>query len=230
VRQRSAIILGLATITAALTGPGQTIGVSVFVDGFVDDLHLSREQVSAAYLVGTLTGALFLPWMGRMIDRRGVRLAQMAIGVGFALALVNMSFVSGLVWLAIGFAGIRFLGQGSLSLVSTVTVSLAFDRRRGTALGIFSTATSGLMATVPVGLALMIGGVGWRATWLFASGVVLVTVVPIAYFGLRSLPTGRCDHDAEQPDEVRSGDYGRAEAMRTRSFWILAAVTGSAGS
>lgn len=230
MRRQSIVVLGLATVTAALTGPGQTIGVSVFVDDLVDDLGLSREQVSAAYLVGTLTGAMLLPWVGRMIDRRGVRLAQLAIGAAFALALVNMSFVQGLVWLAIGFTGIRFLGQGSLTLVSTMTVSLAFDRRRGTALGIFSTATSALMAFVPVGLALLIAGVGWRNAWLVAAAVVLVTVVPIAYFGLRSLPTGHLGPDAEPVAEVGDGaDYDRGEAMRTRSFWILASVTGSAG-
>jgi MFS family permease len=230
VRRPSILVLGLATLTAALTGPGQTIGVSVFVDDLVSDLGLSREQVSAAYLVGTLAGAMLLPWVGRMIDRRGVRLAQMAIGAAFALALVNMSLVQGVVWLAIGFAGIRFLGQGSLTLVSTMTVSLAFDRRRGTALGIFSTATSALMALVPVALALLIAGFGWRNTWLIAAGVVLVTVVPIGYFGLRSLPTGHLASRSE-PDATVAGhaDYDRPEAMRTRSFWVLAAVTGSAG-
>ncbi|MDX2381447.1 MAG: MFS transporter [Acidimicrobiia bacterium] len=230
MRRQSVVVLGLATLTAALTGPGQTIGVSVFVDDLVDDLDLSREQVSAAYLVGTLTGAMLLPWVGRMIDRRGVRLAQIAIGFAFALALVNMSFVQGIVWLAIGFTGIRFLGQGSLTLASTMTVSLAFDRRRGTALGIFSTATSALMALVPVGLAVLIAGVGWRNTWLIAAGVVLVTVVPIGYFGLRSLPAGH--HGPAHESEAGRGnasDYERREAMHTRSFWILASVTGSAG-
>ena len=230
MRRQSIVVLGLATVTAALTGPGQTIGVSVFVDDLVDDLGLSREQVSAAYLVGTLTGAMLLPWVGRMIDRRGVRLAQLAIGAAFALALVNMSFVQGLIWLAIGFTGIRFLGQGSLTLVSTMTVSLAFDRRRGTALGIFSTATSALMAFVPIGLALLIAGVGWRNAWLVSAAVVLFTVVPIAYFGMQSLPAGHLASGAEPVAEVGDGaDYDRGEAMRTRSFWILASVTGSAG-
>ena len=60
-------------------------------------------------------------------------------------AVVGIAVLAGIV-----FTGIRFLGQGSLTLASTMTVSLAFDRRRGTALGIFSTATSALMALVPV--------------------------------------------------------------------------------
>ena len=92
-------ILALATLAMGLTGPGQTIGVSVFIDHLVDDLSLSREAVSFAYMIGTLTGATFLPSVGSWVDRRGVRRAQMVIGTLFALALVNMSFVNGLVWL-----------------------------------------------------------------------------------------------------------------------------------
>lgn len=220
--------------------------MSVFVDRFVEDLSLTRDQVGAAYLVGTLTGAALLPWVGRQIDRRGVRLAQMVIGACFAVALANMSLVNGLVWLAIGFGGIRFLGQGSLSLVSTVTVSLRFRERRGTALGIFATATSGLMALVPVVLSLVIDSIGWRQAWLVAAAVVAVTVMPIAYFGLRSMPRGAPDRVviAESVDEPAESappaavtetgtpsttDFERGEALRTRSFWMIAAVSGSTG-
>ena len=226
---RGWVVLALASLTAALTGPGQTIGVSVFIDSFVADLSLSRSEVSTAYLVGTLAGAALLPRVGRFVDTRGVRLAQIIIGVMFALALVNMSFVTGLMWLAIGFAGIRFLGQGSLSLVSTVTVALAFVRQRGTAIGIFATVTSGLMALVPVLLNVSIDGVGWRTTWLLAGGFIAVTVVPIGWFGLRSLPTGRRVMMDDTTEGISDDSYDRGEALATRSFWMLASVSAAAG-
>lgn len=228
------MVLAFAVIAAGLTGPGQTIGVSVFIDHFVDDLSLSRSQVSSAYLVGTLAGATLLPSVGKLIDRRGVRLSQMLIGLLFGLALVNMSFVNGLVWLAIGFGGIRFLGQGSLSLVSTVTVQLRFDRTRGTALGIFTTASAGVMALVPVALAVVISAVGWRNAWLVSAAVVVALVVPIAWIGLRDLPTGTrktvsADPAVEIGGRADTDSFDRGEAMRTASFWMLAAVSGATG-
>ena len=230
---RGWVVLALASLTAALTGPGQTIGVSVFIDSFVADLSLSRSEVSTAYLIGTLSGAALLPRVGAFVDARGVRIAQVIVGVLFALALVNMSFVNGLAWLAVGFAGIRFLGQGSLSLVSTVTVALAFVRQRGTAIGIFATVTSGLMALVPVILNVSIDGVGWRRTWLLAAAFVAVTVVPIGWFGLRSLPTGHrtviIRPEGAPGTEAPDDSYERGEALRTRSFWMLAAVSAAAG-
>jgi MFS family permease len=226
---RGWFVLLLATIAAVCTGPGQTIGVSVFIDYFVDDLSLSRSEVSVAYLVGTLLAATMLPLVGKMIDRRGVREAQIIIGLAFGVALVNMSFVNGLVWLTVGFLGIRMLGQGSLGLVSTVTVSIRYLRNRGTALGLFATGTAAGMALIPVALALVISRVGWRNAWLVAAGVVVAVVVPIAWFGLRSLPVGTRRVDAESTTVVADESFSRAEAMRTRSFWVLAAVNGAAG-
>ncbi len=225
-------VLLWAVLTSALTGPGQTIGVSVFIDHFVDDLGLSRPEVSGAYLVGTLTGSLFLPSVGRFIDRRGVRISKMIIGVLFAAALVNMSTVNGLISLAIGFTGIRLLGQGSLSLISTVTVSLRFKNNRGTALGLFSTASGALMALAPLALAATIAAVGWRDAWLVAAVVIAATVVPIAWFGLASMPrTSAITSTPSTPgvDVPSVVSFDRSAAMRTRGFWILAAVSGSAG-
>ncbi|MEM9465872.1 MAG: MFS transporter [Actinomycetota bacterium] len=223
-------ILALATIAMGLTGPGQTIGVSVFIDHFADDLDLSKNAISAGYAIGTLCGSLTLPTVGRWIDRYGVRRAMTVIASLFALGLTYMSGVQGIVTLTIGFFFIRMLGQGSLSLVSTVTISRWFDRRRGVALGIAMTVSSALMALVPVVLSFVIDGVGWRSAWLIASGTIAVVVIPLAWFGIidrpasvGQFPDGRPPTEAEQTNE----EWGveRSEAIRTRAFWILALAT-----
>lgn len=227
-RGQTGLVFGSAVLASSLTGPGQTIGVSVFIDHFVEDLGLTRPEVSAAYLIGTLSGSVFLPSVGRFIDRRGVRRSQVIIGVLFAAAVLNMSFVQGLVTLALGFVGIRMLGQGALSLVSTVTVSLRFTENRGTALGLFSTITAGLMALVPIGLAALISAVGWRETWVISAIIVAVTVTPLAWFGLRSMPVGDQSSSVSLTDDG-DGSYSRSQALRSRAFWILASISSTAG-
>ena len=182
-------MLTIAVIAAVMTGPGQTIGVSVFIDHLVAALDTSRSLVSSAYLVGTLTGAAAMPFVGRFIDRRGVRLSQTLVGLAFAAALVVMAGVSSLPWLIVGFAGIRMFGQGSLSMVSSVTVALWFERRRGLAMGILATATGALMTLVPVVLNQIIEGYGWRIAWLVAAVAVAVVVVPLGWFGLVDRPS-----------------------------------------
>lgn len=224
-------MLGAAIAAMALTGPGQTIGVSVFIDHFVDDLSISRPQVSTAYLIGTLSASLLLPRVGRLIDRIGVRRSQIFIGILFAAAIANMSLVMGLVTLTLGFFGIRLLGQGSLSLVAGLSVSLRFSEGRGTALGIHSTVAAGLLATVPILLAAAIAAFGWRGAWLAAAAVVGVAVPSLAIFALRSMPTSSAEASRAEAAQnlTATRQFDRTEAMKTRAFWMLAAVSASAG-
>jgi MFS family permease len=225
----------LASITGAMTGPGQTIGVSVFIDHFIEDLGISRSEVSTAYLIGTLGAALVLPSIGRRIDHIGVRKAMMAIAFAFGLALVGMAGVTGLVALAVGFFAIRLFGQGSLSLASTLAVTHWFERKRGLALGITATATSILMSLVPVLLNVVIEAYSWRTAWIVAAVMVWVIVIPIARFGLIDRPVDVGQHadgdtvDADVPVVSVRASATRAEAVRTGRFWILAAASSAVG-
>ena len=229
-------ILGLAIITGGLTGPGQTIGVSVFVDQFISDFGMSRSEVSTAYLIGTLIAALGLPLIGRRVDRVGARRAMTVIGVAFGVALVGMAGVQGFVTLAIGFVAIRLLGQGSLMLVSTVAVTLWFEKRRGTVLGIFTTGTAIVMALVPVGLSLIIEGYGWRVAWLTSAVMIWLVVVPIARFGMidrpsdvGQVPDGPKTKKMKPSKEQTTVSATRSEALRTNRFWSLIAASATVG-
>ena len=230
-------ILVLATLTGALTGPGQTIGVSVFIDHIIEDLALTRSEVSIAYLIGTMLGALTLPTVGRWIDRVGVKRAITLIGAAFAVALVAMGGVANFITLAAGFTFIRLLGQGALSLASTVAVTHWFARRRGMALGIYMTAVTILIGLVPVLLNLAIGTTTWRTAWLIAAVAIFITVVPIGRFGMISYPSdigevpdGHAAVAAAKEVHTPGRSLTRAEAVRTVPFWIIlsmSAVTGA---
>ncbi|MDH3605805.1 MAG: MFS transporter [Acidimicrobiia bacterium] len=218
----------LATLTAALTGPGQTIGVSVFVDPMIEALDLTRSQVSAAYLIGTLLGALALPSTGRWIDRMGARRAMTLIGLAFGTGLIAMSGVGGFITLALGYSLIRWLGQGSLSLVSTVAVTHWFERRRGLVFGLMMTGVSALMSLTPVLLNLAIEAYSWQTAWRLAGVAIWLTVVPIAYFGIINRPADvgqRTDGDdapavGTVPVEPRRS-HTRRQAVGEVRFWVL---------
>lgn len=229
-------MLAFATVTAALTGPGQTIGVSVFIDHIIEDLGLTRSQVSTAYLVGTMLGAITLPSVGRWIDRIGVRPAITGIGAGFGAALIAMSGVSSFITLAAGFTFIRLLGQGSLSLASTLTVTHWFERRRGFALGLYATSSGALMSLTPVLLNLVIDAYSWRTAWILAGVGVFLLVVPIARWGIISYPSdvgqvpdGAATDLTEERLDAPRPSATRAEALRSVAFWVLLAASASNG-
>jgi len=229
-------IVGLASITGAMTGPGQTIGVSVFIDHFIGDLGVSRSQVSTTYLIGTLAAALVLPLIGNRIDRVGVRRAMTMIAIAFGIALVGMAGVNGLAALTVGFFAIRLFGQGSLSLASTLAVTHWFDRRRGLALGIMATSMGILMSLVPVALNVIIEAYSWQTAWIAAAVLVWVIVIPIAQWGLIDRPSDVGQYPDGVPPTTHSGAHAsvavsksRKEAIRTSRFWIVAAASATVG-
>lgn len=244
----------VAALALAATGPGQTIGVSVFVDPLSEALDLTRSQVSGAYMVGTLAGALAMPFAGRAIDRLGVRLVMAVVGAAFGLAAMAVSGVTGLVTLGLAFVGIRALGQGSLSLTATTTVGVAFRRRRGLAVGLATAVGTALMGLVPVALNAVIDAVGWRLAWVVAGAAVALLVAPLGWFGLRAVAgrhgapegAGACgDHDAAGADgaaeaagageevDARGGSAPasatRGQALRTPLLWAITGATASTG-
>ena len=224
-------MVGLASLVGILTGPGQSIGVSVFRQHLSDGLNLSDSAIATAYLLGTLLSSTCQPRIGRWVDQIGVRRASTVFGVAFALVLAHMSMVRGFVWLAAGFFGIRLLGQGALSLTSTVAVMHWFDRRRGFALGVKMTLTLGGMSTVPMLLAVAIDAWGWRIAWLAASAVIALAAVPVSWFGyvnrpadLGQLPDGAPPVHVDQTGSAQPSAT-RSKALRSTAFWALAAVT-----
>ncbi|WP_219420018.1 MFS transporter [Pseudonocardia nigra] len=210
-----------------LTAPGQTAAVSVFIDPLVAELGVSRAAVSTAYLIGTLAGAAALPYVGRAMDRYGARPVLLAVGAVFGAVLVGLSAVTGLVGLTAGFVGIRFAGQGALTLVATTLVAYHVQRRLGTAIGLVTAVGSAGISLVPIGLEALIAEHGFRTAW-FAQGIaVWVLIVPIALLGVpRRRPVADpAPSGADEPAPPPRGP-GRAVILRTPMFWVLAGGIG----
>ncbi len=223
-----------ASIALALTGPGQTAGISVFVDPLISELDITRTQLTTAYMIGTLGGALALPWIGRGMDVYGVRRAMVLIGLVFGGVLLALSLVSGLGGLTVGFVLLRMSGQGALALAATTVVASWFWRRRGLALGIVGAAGALGITLTPLAANALIDAVGWRQAWVVEGLVVLAVIVPMALFAIRNRPSDVGQHPDGEPSlhsEARESEGATvAQARRTLLFWvILAAVSLNAG-
>lgn len=223
-------MLTASTIGMAMTIPGQTVGVSVFLDSIVADLDLSRSAVSGAYTVGTLVASLALPFVGRQVDRVGPRRAVIVIATLFALACAFLGAVTGFVTLLIGFIALRGLGQGALSLVSIHSINIWFVRRRGMAVGLAGVGMAGAIAVLPLGLDRLMGEFGWRWAYVILGMGVLVVMIPVGGGLFRHRPElyGLFpDASKKTPDESHTADethYELAQARRTFTFWLY--VTG----
>jgi hypothetical protein len=77
------------------TTPGQTVGVSSFIDPIASDLGLYRDRVLVPYSVGTFLGILTAPSIGRLVDRFGPRRLIVPVVVALATACGYMSLAWG---------------------------------------------------------------------------------------------------------------------------------------
>lgn len=216
-------VTAAGAIAYALTAPGQTAAVSVFVGPMVAELGLSRSVVSTAYLAGTLAGAAALPLVGRAMDRFGARPMLLAVGAVFGAVLVGLSAVSGVVGLTAGFVGIRFAGQGALTLIATTLVAYHVQRRLGVAVGVVTAVGSAAISLVPIGLEALIAGSDFRTAWLVQGIVVWVVIVPLAVWGVPARP--RRVPATEGPVADGPGRSAR-RVLRVPMFWALCAGIG----
>lgn len=233
------IVLIVGTLGVIMSSPGQTYSFSIFIERFIEDLQISRSLISTLYAVGTVTGSLALPYIGRAIDRRGNRIMVVVIALTFGAACIYMGFVQNAMMLLIGVIFMRMLGQSSMTLVSRNVMNQWWVKRRGFVLG-----TSTLIsATLSVGLFpnlinWLIPQMGWRATYWVLGALVMGLMIPLGYLFFRErpeqyglLPDGNADKNmtAAPPKSlfrtpkkvVAEENWTRAQAIRTRAFWLI---------
>lgn len=239
------VVLIVGTIGAIASVPGQTAGVSVFTDDLTASTGLTRLQLSIAYLVGTGSSGFLLAAGGRAIDRCGSRAVALVAVIGLALTLGGLSLVgpmstaTGLVVMSLGFAALRFTGQGLLTLASRTMVAQWFDRRRGLVTSLSMSVVSFAFAAAPALLVALIEIDGFRTAWRLMGVVLLVvvgTIVAIFYrvspetsgIVIDGEPPGASAPHAPRPVDGAvvalvgtDDDATRAEAVRDLRFWAI---------
>ncbi|MGI9323906.1 MAG: MFS transporter [Pseudomonadales bacterium] len=237
------VIWLLSTLGFLLSVPGQTMGMGVFTDSFIDAFGLSRTQLSVAYFWGTLGSALLLTRAGRAYDRRGARTMIVASSVLLGIVLLVLSQLDrlalpladqlgiGAVWLMMPlmlacYFGVRFSGQGVLTSASRNVLLVWFERRRGLVSGVRGVFVSLGFSIAPLILAFMIDDFGWRGALLLMAGVVGVLFASLAVLFVRDNPAS-CDlhsdgiaQKATAPDGLPSPvEHTLAQARRTPEYW-----------
>lgn len=244
------VVLAVGTVGIVASVPGQTTGISVFTDHLLEATGLTRLQLTNAYLFGTLVSGLLLPFGGRWLDAVGARVMGPIAALGMALSLAALSSADRLVAfagsltaatvpsavvgvgvLSVLFGGLRFTGQGLLTLTSRTMIARWFDRYRG-----LIGATSGAVIGFTFSLAPMVF-LGWieRADWQGAwrqMALLLLVFAAVAVVFFRETPeesglemdggTGR-DEDGSTGSASRRKEpaWTRSEALATSEFWLI---------
>ena len=227
------VIVGVGMLGIFASGPAQSHTFSVFIGPIALDLGLTQTEMASAYGLATLAAALCLPAMGWFLDRAGAKRMLAVVALFFGSACAAFGLVSGLFWLAIGFAALRFLGQGSLMMGSSNMVSQWFTRKRGTALGLMTMGFGISMAVHPELSQWLIEWVGWREAWFWIGATTWIFVLPPIVILAISKPEDvglhpdGVIHSSTDEDGAESVgpqmDFTLSEALHAPAFYIVAA-------
>ena len=222
------VILAACAAIFFCSGPGQSHTFSIFFGLIGDELGISGTWIASAYGGATLAAAFGLPYMGRLVDRVEIRRMMIVVAVLLGSSCVGFAAVGDALWLAIGFALLRFFGQGCLMLLCATLVAQWFERRRGFAMGLIALGFAASMAVHPPLDQWLTEAVGWRqaGVWL---GVITWALLLLMLLFIHDRPEEKgmkpdgaaLDSDDSVPS--RKGGLTLHQAVRTPTFWIIAA-------
>ena len=228
------VILGCACCAGLSRQGGAVATLSVFVSPMTAEFGWSRTALSGAVSLGGLLAAVAAPSLGRLLDREGARLVLCVAILTTGLANLALSLTGSLWMFYVLFCVARMNFAGPFDLGIYGAVNSWFITRRSLANAIASVGQmTGLVVLPMIGSLAMLTG-GWRAGWLAIGTTVLVVgFVPAFLLMVRSpedaglVPDGVRHFQASttaraiRPEPV----FTRAQAIRTRSFWLLTLFT-----
>jgi sugar phosphate permease len=233
------IMLAVAMLIHICSAPGQTYGISVFNPYFREELGLSASQLGGAYMAATLLAGLPLTLVGSLMDRYGTRTALLIVVSLLGVTCVSVSRVSGIWSLFMVFFCLRFLAQGSMGLLAANSMAMWFSRRLGFASGLANMGMAASFGLIPLLNLFLIQEFGWRTTYILLGVSVCIILIPLLLLLYRNRPEemgleldgGPLDpQDGPEPSTAplqSARSFTLRAAMRSRSFWLLAAVTSS---
>jgi MFS family permease len=179
----------LALSVAVFLSTGVRFTVGPFLKPIVADLGIDRASFSLVVPVSLFLYGVFMPLVGRLVERLGARPVTVAGTALLAAAVSAMGLVTQLWQLYLLYGVLIALGLAATGHVAgAAIVARWFVRRRATALSVLGGASmAGMSLLVPVAMWLILR-VGWRATYAVMGLAIFVVITPLIIWVVRDSP------------------------------------------
>jgi MFS family permease len=225
------VVVGM--FCSALSSPGQSFALSLYIEHLITDVGISRVGISSLYAASTLAAAAALPLFGAMADRVSARAYMRAVLLGMGVALLLLSQARGVAVLALAFVALRLLGQGAIGLGTLTATVRWFRQYRGRALAIVALGYALGELLFPGLIVLLMMWVGWRGSLVLLGILYIVLAAPLAsrFLRERSADDPPLDGASVELNPPHPGvehyverDFSFGAALRTPTFWAMLAV------
>ncbi len=207
---------------------------ATFLKPMTEDLGWSRGFFSLAVSLSGLVSAPLALLVGPMVDRKGGRTFMLVGGIIMGATMIALGFVHAK-WQFIALrsllAPLAMAGVGQL--VTQVTVSNWFIKKRGRALAILAMGMSSGAMIAPLLSTFLISAVGWRHAWMVLGLICWIPLAPVVLLMKRRPEDMGLSPDGVAPEASRGTGrlpaspevtWTRREAVRTGAFWLFTLV------
>ncbi len=207
-------MLGVLCLTEITSWGTLYYAFPVLAPSIAEDTGWSLGAITAAFSGGLVVSALAGIPVGRILDRHGPRWVMTTASVLGTPALVGVALAGSFGWFLAAWLVVGVAQAGTLYPPAFAALTRWWGDDRVRALTTL-TLVAGLASTVfaPLSAALL-GGLGWRDTYLVLAAVLAVVTVPAHLVGLRG-------DWPEVTEELRVDDAGAAAIARSRPFVLL---------
>jgi len=208
-----------------------TYAVSLLTLPVQDSFDVGVEMVMYSLTCGTFIGLFTMPIVGILLDKLSVRKLVAAGIVLFALGLWLVGQSTSIIQYIVLFGITMALANAMAgSMISSAVVSRWFTENRGRALGIAATGTSVGGVLIPGLITYWLPGYGWRGTLENLAIALIVIVLPVVLWSIRSWPSEvgmQASQQGEDGASTTSGaQLGLKAIMKNPGFWWLAGALG----
>jgi len=176
----------------------------------------------AGFAIGNLVMGLASPIVGNCLERFPARisvaLGGIALAAGFLLGSIAHSF-----WQIIAlYASVLALGAAFTGLLPAQSVAVRIlPHKAGTLSGVITLGISTGGIVMPGILTGPVAAFGWRPAFLIVSAIVLVTIVPSAWFLLRGYgERGLAAHGSETVSGNEAAQNTTRAILGKLAFWV----------
>jgi MFS family permease len=189
----------------------------------VADFEWSRAAFAAGGIPLLLAMGLSAPLVGALSERIGARSVVAGASLLLGGSLFVLSRMDSLVefYLASALLGLGMTGVGDV--VVGALASRWVREGRGLVLGVVFVGSNVGGAAVPPLAEQVAAAASWRTAFLVVAVAAVALILPVALTLLRE-PSTRMSEEVAIASERRDDSLDLSQALRTRSFWILAGV------
>ena len=184
----------------------------------------SRGEIGFALTLMTWASALAMPFLGRRMDRMGSRRVLLVTAGLITVVTLSLAAATSSILQFWGCFAVLGLLNGS-QVGYTKVVSGLFTRHRGKAFALFTAESTVVAAVLPQLMKLFVEGSGWRGLFVWLTAIKLVLALPIMIAWLKDPDPA----PGATPDPALLEGESLAEALRTRTFWLMTLANAGGG-